>query len=100
MAMVTVRLVKNILTVYPTTRNDDYLLWLKVLQMTDSEYLERPLIDFLKNAKHTKFAHFETVSRLRRKIQEEYPELQATETTRRARNKREAEWREFARQHF
>ncbi len=94
------KLVKSILEKYPETRDDDYILWLKVLSNTQSDipdYTKMPLSEFLINAKYMRFPHYESVSRSRRKIQEKYPELRATEETRTARANFEKRYRKYAR---
>ena len=95
------KLVKTILENHPETRDDDYLLWLKVLwsvQYCDiPDYMNMPVCKFLECAKYMKFPHYETVSRARRKLQEKYPELRASEETQAARARLEEEYREYAR---
>jgi hypothetical protein len=99
----TAYLVKQILTEMPEARDDDYLLWLKVIERV-SETLNIPDYTktipfglFLATAKYSKLPHFETVSRTRRKIQEKFPELRATAETQAARSELEESYRDFAR---
>lgn len=92
----------NILRTNPETRNDDCLLWLKVIEkvaeLNDMADFSRSLTlaSFLSTTKYTKFPPYHTVSRIRRKAQEKYPELRATEETQAARAELEEEYREFA----
>ena len=95
--------VKMFLENYPNTRDDDYLLWLRVLEFM-AERDRKPnfaksvsLGAFLSTAKCCKYPHYETVSRARRKLQEHYPSLRATAETEAARAKEEKLYREFAR---
>lgn len=97
------KLVKEILEYIPSTRDDDYLLWLKVLEITATavEYNATfahciTLNDFLSTAKYSNYPHFETVSRARRKIQENYPELRASAETQAARSELEEQYKEYA----
>lgn len=98
----TTKLVKSILESYPETRDDDYLLWLKAVrwavpQNEIARYLDMPFSEFMKYAKCMKIPHYETVSRSRRKLQENYPELRASAETQAARARLEEEYREYAR---
>lgn len=89
-------LVKGILEGFPETREDDYLLWLRVMQFSDFP-TDMNILIFLETAKYMKYPHYETVSRVRRKLQGAYPELKATAETRAARAKLEEQYREYAR---
>lgn len=73
------RVVKEVLTDIPDTRNSDSYLYLKVLERFAGEYDLRSMTVpyFLCNIKKLKFPYFETVRRARQKIQERCPELQA-----------------------
>ena len=97
----TTKLVKTILENFPKTRDDDYLLWLEVLKHIKScavaDYLNASAYDFLKCAKYMPFPHYETVSRVRRKLQKEFPELRATKETRSERAELEKRYRNYAR---
>lgn len=96
-------LVKAILEQIPNTRDDDYLLWLYVLEIEAAQdhrasfASSLSLASFLEQAKCCKYTHFETVSRIRRKLQAKYPELKATKNTQAARAELEQEYREYAR---
>lgn len=94
-------LVKTILTHFPQTRDNDYLLWLKVLETATHcdyiDFLNMPVKQFLSWVKYMKAPHYETVSRTRRKLQEHYPELRASAETQAARDELEEEYRQFAR---
>lgn len=99
----TAQLVKVILIEMPEARNDDYLLWLKVIE-TIARAEGKPHITkywsvegFLANAKYSSFPQFETVSRARRKVQERCPELRGSAETQAARSEKEEEFKNFAR---
>lgn len=90
--------VKQVLTDNPETRNNDYKLWIKVIEL---DVDKKPLLfsDFryiVGNLRALGIPNFETVSRARRKVQEQYPELRATEKTRKFRAEKEEEFKEFA----
>ena len=99
----TTELVRGILEYVPETREDDYLLWFHVLEIEAARqdhitYFAHSmtLADFLKQAKCCKYPHFETVSRVRRKLQNKYPELRATAETQAARSELEEKYRRYA----
>lgn len=97
----TTRLVESLLESYPETRDDDYLLWLKAVRWgvpkrDISRYLDMPFREFMEHAKYMKIPHYETVSRVMRKLQAEYPELRGTAETRAARAELENQYREYA----
>ena len=93
-------IVKNILTDNVRARNDDNVLYLKVLQIVsnrnsiDLQSMTVPV--FLLKMKEYGLPGFETVRRSRQKVQADNPELEGTEATRRKRAKQEAVYREFA----
>ena len=96
-------IVKNVLENQPETRDDDYLLWLIVIKKTckacklpDISQKMR-ICDFLEFVKYARFPKFETVSRVRRKMQEKYPELKGSAETQAARSEQERRFKEFAR---
>lgn len=99
----TANLVKVILIQMPEARNDDYLLWLKVIEtIAESRGLSgitklATVEGFLMAAKYSWFPQFETVSRARRKIQERCPELRGSAETQAARSEKEEEFKNFAR---
>lgn len=97
----TSKLVKQILTENPQTRNSDSLLYLKVLER-QAEQKEISiqcvfLSDFLLNSAAWGFAPFETVRRSRQKIQRQHPDLACTEKVAQLRLENEAIYRDYAR---
>ena len=97
-------LVKEILEKYPHTRDDDYSLWLRVLEVATARdnvptfAHSVTLGAFLSVAKYSKYPHFETVGRVRRKLQEKYPDLRATKETENARAELEERFRGYAKE--
>ena len=92
-------IVKQILELIPETRNDDYYLWL----WTINRYAElngltnninnMNVAQFLTDVKQSNIPKYETVSRERRKLQAEYPELRGTPETNATRNDLEKKYR-------
>lgn len=97
----TSKLVKQIMTENPQTRNSDSFLYLKVLERqatkTGIPVAEVPLALFLQKGTEWGFSPFETVRRTRQKIQRECPELASTEKVAQMRFVNEAAFREYAR---
>lgn len=97
----TSKLVKQILTENPQTRNSDSFLYLKVLErQADQNGMAIHcvhLADFLLKGAEWGFSPFETVRRTRQKIQRECPELACTEKVAQMRLVNEAAYREYAR---
>ncbi len=96
-------LVYSFLVFEPATRDDDDLLWVKVLEETAKilnipDYSQSmPFKDFLFTAKCMGLPHFKSVSRARRKLQRKYPELRGSEETQEARAELETVYKEYAR---
>lgn len=95
-------LVRSILKAKPETRDDDYLLWLVVMQEV-SNMEHRPdftyhmtVGDFLSVAKYSEYPSFFTVSRARRRMQAKHPELRATTETQMVRGEYEEQYRKYA----
>lgn len=97
----TAKTVKSILESFPETRDNDYLLWLKMIELHSSNpcenYQAMTVGEFLQIAKASVVPCFETVSRARRKIQAQNPELKASPEVEDARAEMEVEYKEFAR---
>ncbi len=69
--------VKEILLNQPETRDDDFLLILKVWAEQNGELrnAEYPFIKFAADFLKKEYAHFESIRRMRAKLQEEHQEL-------------------------
>ena len=63
-----------------TTRKDDFMLYLKVLQKLGVDIYKKSIFHFLLLAKISKMPPFETISRCRRRLQKKRPELKDEET--------------------
>lgn len=87
------KIVKNILTDYPQTRNSDNALYIKVVEALNPQVNNRPFASVFLNLSELGLPCFETVSRTRRKLQEEFPELQACDAVQDFRTEREEEFR-------
>jgi hypothetical protein len=92
------KVVKEVLTEIPKTRNSDSYLYLKVLERFDNkDILDSISVPFfLCNIKRLKFPCFETVRRARQKIQEKCPELQANKEIREVRDAKEEVFHNYA----
>lgn len=92
------KVVKRILTEYPETRGDDFLLLLRVY----IEYYEDVNIASFEyvmlNHNEMGLPSFTSVRRARQKIQAECEELKAPKRVCKARAKKEVEYREYARE--
>lgn len=75
-----------------TARANDHYLYCKILERTNPELLTAPFIEVFNN---TAVPKFESIRRNRAKLQADFPELAADETTEAARIVKENEYREF-----
>ena len=91
------------------TRGDDDLLYLNVLVKLDGKrptedlIVDMRLADFFTNRKRYGFPSFESVSRCRRKAQEEHPDLRPCEKIQEARRTKQDEfykWSQLKQQSF
>lgn len=93
-------MVKSILAEDTQARNDDNVLYLKVLQIVsnrnsiDLQSMTVPV--FLLKTKEYGLPGFETVRRSRQKVQADNPDLAGNAAVRRKRAKQESVYREFA----
>ena len=85
-------LTKQTLEERPASREDDFRLYAGVLKRLGVN-LNMPLVEFCRIAKEKDYPALESVSRARRKIFENYPELQPLNT----KLKREEKEREYIR---
>lgn len=88
--------VKGILERHPQTRNSDDLLYLKVAETYDSDVLYRPFWEVMTRMAEIPIPHYESVSRARRKMQEQHPELSAIPEVEYEREKNEKAFRDYA----
>ena len=94
------KLVKTILE-QDERNSDDYLYMLVLYKSSPIGFAisEISVTTFLANRDRWGFPSYKSVSRTRRKAQEEHPELRGTERVRKRRSKREEVFREYARTH-
>ena len=90
-------IVKPILEEYPETRDDDFLLYAAVIEKCRPDLQNLSVIDFLTMHKDLYCPSYESVSRVRRRLQNKYPEL-ASERAKARRSKQEAEYRAYAKE--
>lgn len=94
--------VEVILKADPKTRNCDNLLYIRFLDELSRkegkvDYLHMTVLNFLDRASELGVPSKETVSRTRRKLQQEHPELKSNVTVSGYRLEREEMFREYAR---
>lgn len=91
------RQVEEILEFEDRARNSDEYLYAMYLSYYGKGLLDWTVADFLKKRRALGVPSIETVGRCRRKIQEKYPYLRASQEVEEARAEKEMEWREYAR---
>lgn len=95
------QIVKSILIENTQTRNNDGLLYLKVLEhyanFMNVDLKKVSIVDFLESLPESQFPAFETVRRARQKTQADFPELSGSTACVKARAEAEKDFREFAR---
>lgn len=89
-------IVLQILEENPQARQDDYILMVKVCEKTNPEILNRPF-ELVMKTHFFNLPNWESVTRCRRKIQANRPDLDTDITSRKRRRKREQEYKEYAR---
>lgn len=87
------KIVKPILEEYPAARSDDRLLYYWVLKKQGFD-LSVTVSRFLLGVD---YPNWETITRVRRKLQENYPELREPSNVQKMRNQAEEEFIEYAR---
>ena len=90
-------IVKDILAKYPLARNSDNYLYIRVIQALNKNAAEYSLSYTLMNLKELGLPCYETVSRARRKIQAEHPELWSDATIKKYREEAEKDFEDYAR---
>ena len=105
-------LVENLLREYPALRGNDDLLYLEVLRKTHpywnsgritTNVENMPIGEFFAERRNMRLPSFESVSRCRRKAQEENPELKPIEPVQIGREKKRDEfykWSQLKQQSF
>lgn len=94
-------MVKVILMADAKTRDNDNLLYIRLVDLLGRrdqiDYIHMPMISFYEQLPTLNVPTIETVSRLRRKAQQEHPELKAVKVVENFRAEREEQFREYAR---
>ena len=92
-------LIRTVLTDCPEARDNDDILYYLFMKRYHPKMLGISLGAFLMASAYDKdVPNRESVGRLRRKLQGEYPDLRASEDAEFDRMVKEEEWREFARE--
>ena len=90
-------LVKKVLETYPVARDSDNKLYYLVCKKLNPAIDNYPFAHVLLNFNTLNLPNYETVGRVRRKLQERYPELAASKEVQKARSEKEQAFREYAR---
>ena len=94
----TENIVKYVLTTYKDTRDDDFVLIYRVYKEINEGAMIRELFcEVMLNHKEYGLPAFEGVTRARRKLQKDYPELRPSETIGKFRKQQEEEYRQYSR---
>lgn len=86
-------IVKEILKVSERARKDDNYLWMLVLEGNGFKTTEESVFDLLTKVQESNLPSLGTISRIRRKVQEENEELKADRHTILVRQELEREWK-------
>ena len=92
------KIVKNILTEYETARDNDYILLFMFLKETNPTLLSQPLGQVLMLNKHLGLASIESITRARRKIQENNIELASSKRIKQLKKKQEEYYKFYSRE--
>ena len=90
-------LVKVILMQSKKARNSDDALYICVVRKVNPNLLKMPFINVMENTRSLGLPSYETVSRTRRKIQAEHPELWSDKTMKAYRESLEKDFEDYAR---
>lgn len=90
-------IIRPILEQCPETRGDDFLLYAEVIKEYRPELAELRVIDFFVAHKDLYCPSYESVSRVRRRLQAKYPEL-LSDDAKAKRAKEEAQYLKYAKE--
>ena len=90
------KLVKYVMVNKPETRNDDFLLIYEVARLIYPNVKYYSFENVMKEHKMFCVPVFESVTRVRRKLQVEYEELRSNKQIERARKEKESEYVEYS----
>ena len=82
---------------HPDSRMSDFVLYARYIQENNEELRNVGLIYALMEASALNMPNFESITRIRRKIQRQQPELKPPKKTQALREDREKMFREYAR---
>lgn len=80
------------------TRSSDRYLYYQVIRILNPSLLNHSVRTFLKDGIELGYPKFDSISRIRRKLQAKYPELRAVEVVEDMRNKRKDEFEKYAKE--
>ena len=90
-------IVKGILMKDVKARNSDAYLYMKVIEKLNKGSSKMPFYELMKNVKEMGLPCYDTVTRIRRRMQEKYPELKGSEKVTELRKENEKAYRDYAR---
>jgi len=90
-------LVLGLMLAFPNLRDDDNALEIEVCRNVNPAFDRLSAAEFINLRDRLGFPSRESIGRIRRLVQENIMELQASEDCKRKRIKLEEEWKEFAR---
>lgn len=93
----TTPLVKRILIENPKARDDDMYLYVQVVKALNPDSCKMPFINVISNLKALGLPCIETVGRVRRKLQEDHPELWSSKQVKKYREEAEKDFEDYAR---
>ena len=88
-------LVREVLEINKMARDDDFYLVLNVYGEICPNVRDKDFSYVMANHKQLKLPSFESITRARRKLQAEYPELRGSEEVRGRRSKEEDKFRKY-----
>ena len=91
-------LVKELLEEREDLRNDDRALYIAICKRYNKDAMSKPFMVVWANPQFYGLPSHLTVERARRKVQELYPWLKGTNTTRKTRHAEEDKFRKYARE--
>lgn len=94
----TENIVRAILQDVPEARNSDNILYEEYINKVNPWVLIRPVREYLLYFSDLGIARFETVARVRRKLQETEPNLRGVEQVQKWRKENEKEFRTYAKE--
>ncbi len=90
-------IVKSILEAQPDARDYDEVLLLALISKYGYDYKTVKFLDVIRDMYNRKLPTFESITRARRKCQEEFPELRGTKETQQAREQEQETYRQVYR---